>query len=216
LANVRTRQKNTDGAIAALEQGLKVMPDDIKLTQALAVLYVGIRNLDAAATTFQQGIAAHPDDMDLLFGLASVHEQQKQFDQAISIYEQMLQKAPDNLLAVNNLAVLLSEQRGDEASMRKALDLAGKLATSQEPALLDTLGWIYYQTGDYAKAAEVLSTVVEKAPKVPVFRYHLGMTYYKQGDKRAAGKILADAVDPKYSYPGVEEARKVLAEIGPQ
>ena len=62
-------------------------------------------------------------------------------------------------------------------------------------------------------AAEVLAEVVEKAPDVPVFRYHLGMTYYKQGDKRAAKEILAKAVAEEFDYDGIDEARAAYAEV---
>ena len=55
--------------------------------------------------------------------------------------------------------------------------------------------------------------VVEQAPEVPVFRYHLGMTYYRQGDTRAAKEILSGAVAEEYNYDGVDEARRVYAEL---
>jgi len=59
-----------------------------------------------------------------------------------------------------------------------------------------------------------LSSAVEAAPDVPIFRYHLGMAYYKQGDNRAAKEILSGAVAEDMTYDGVEEARRVYAEIG--
>jgi hypothetical protein len=39
------------------------------------------------------------------------------------------------------------------------------------------------------------------------------MAYYKQGDNRAAKEILSKAVAEEYQYAGVEEARKVYAEV---
>jgi Tfp pilus assembly protein PilF len=59
-----------------------------------------------------------------------------------------------------------------------------------------------------------LSGVVEKAPNVPIFRYHLGMAYYKQGDNRAAKEILSKVIAEEYTYDGVDEARRVYKEIG--
>ena len=92
-------------------------------------------------------------------------------------------------------------------------ELALKLADSKQPALLDTLGWVHYRLGEYDQAAAVLSGVVEQAPEIPVFRYHLGMTYYRQGDTRAAREILSEAVADEYDYAGVDEARRVYAEL---
>jgi Flp pilus assembly protein TadD len=49
--------------------------------------------------------------------------------------------------------------------------------------------------GEYDPAVEVLTRVVEKAPEVPVFNYHLGMALYKQGNAEAAKTYLSKAVD---------------------
>jgi len=88
--------------------------------------------------------------------------------------------------------------------------LSAALEKTNQPAFLDTAGWVYYRSGDYNKAAEILKNVVEKAPKVPVFQYHLGMVYYKQGNKDAAREHLSKATEGEYNYQGVEEARATL------
>ena len=92
----------------------------------------------------------------------------------------------------------------------KAAELAAKLEKTEKPAFLDTAGWIYYRKGDYDKAAEILKGVVEKAPQVPVFQYHLGMAYLNLGDKAAASEHLTRATDGEFSYEGIEEARAAL------
>jgi tetratricopeptide (TPR) repeat protein len=154
-----------------------------------------------------------PDNARYVLGYAQILEQQKHYDEAIATYEQFLEKTPDNVLATNNLAALLADHKQDEQSLKKAKELAEKLADSNQPALLDTVGWVDYRLGDYDGAVKVLSGVVEKAPDVPVFNYHLGMAYLKQGDKQAARTYLSKAVDKKYTYMGVDEARKALAEL---
>ena len=195
-------------------QGLEVLPDDVQLTQALVALYTQQGELDKAAAVYRKAMGSSPDEPRFVLGLASIQERQQQYDAAIATYEGFLVKNPDNVLATNNLAAMLADHRSDEASLAKAKELASKLAESNQPALLDTLGWVHYRLGEYDQAAEILSGVVEKAPDVPVFRYHLGMTYYKQGDTRAAKKILSEAVAEDMQYEGVEEARRVYKEIG--
>ena len=76
----------------------------------------------------------------------------------------------------------------------------------------DTLGWVQYRTGDYAKAVEILEGVVNAAPQVPIFHYHLGMAYAKAGDKAKAKAALAKAIELG-DFAEAEEARKVLAEL---
>ncbi len=100
------------------------------------------------------------------------------------------------------------------AAMRRVWPRPGSyrysLKKPDQPAFLDTAAWVYYRTGDYDKAAEILEGVVEKAPKVPVFQYHLGMVYSKQGKKDAARKHLTLATDGDFNYQGIEEARATL------
>jgi Flp pilus assembly protein TadD len=87
--------------------------------------------------------------------------------------------------------------------------LAAKLEPVQQPAMRDTLGWVHYRTGDYAKAVEVLEGVVNAAPKVPVFQYHLGMAYAKTGDKAKAKAALSRALELG-DFAEAEQARKAL------
>ena len=214
IAVARARQGDSDGAEAALLQGLDVLPDDVRLTQALATFYTQRGELDKAAVVYRKAMDSSPDESRYVLGLAAIQERQQQYDAAIETYDSFLVKNPENVIATNNLAALLADHRTDEASLNRAKELATRLAKATQPALLDTLGWVHYRLGEYDQAAEVLSGVVEKAPDVPVFRYHLGMTYYKQGDNRAAKKILSEAVAEDMKYDGVEEARRVYEEIG--
>ena len=192
---------------------LPCWPDDPRLLLSLAGLYTGQGDLDKAASIYEQGMKADPENARFTLGLAGIRERQKQYEEAIAIYEKAYEKNPDNLVIVNNLASLLSDHRDDEQSLTRARELAGKLADTGQPALLDTLGWVHYRLGEYEDAASVLSGVVEKAPDVPVFRYHLGMVYLKQGDNRAAKEILSKAVAEEYNYDGVDEARRVYSEL---
>jgi Flp pilus assembly protein TadD len=142
-------------------------------------------------------------------GLAAVYERQGNTDAAIELYEKVLAKHPENAIAVNNLASLLSDNRTDEKSLARAKELAAKLEPVQQPALRDTLGWVYYRTGDYAKAVEVLEGVVNAMPKAAIFQYHLGMAYAKTGDKAKAKATLTKALELG-DFSGADEARKVL------
>jgi hypothetical protein len=49
----------------------------------------------------------------------------------------------------------------------------------------------------------------------PAVLYHLGMAAYKMGDEPLARDSLNKAVTSGQKFPGVEEAKKTLAEIKP-
>jgi tetratricopeptide (TPR) repeat protein len=213
IAQARIRQGNQGRAVEVYQQGLGRLPNDTRLLAGLAGLYLRQGDLHNAAETYQKGLEHAPDNPQFVLGFAGVREREGRYEEAISTYEQFLEKQPDNILATNNLAALLSDHRDDEASLARARELAGKLRTSDQAPLLDTLGWVHYRVGEYDPAVEVLTRVVEKAPEVPVFNYHLGMALYKQGNAEAAKTYLSKAVDGTHTYDGVEEARRVLEEL---
>ncbi|HKJ08458.1 MAG TPA: tetratricopeptide repeat protein, partial [Gammaproteobacteria bacterium] len=136
-------------------------------------------------------------------------------DDAAKVYEQLLAKQPGNAIAANNLASLIADHRSnDAASLAKAKKLVAKFGSSKQLAFLDTYGWVHYRLGDLDKAAKTLSEVVKKAPKVPVFQYHLGMVYYKQGNKVAAREHLSKALAGGAKAPWAGAARRALKSVG--
>jgi len=213
LGRVYLAQKNYLSAEQEFQRQIEIEPEAAGTYTQLAQTRAVQGNLDGAAEAFNSGLKIMPDNSQLLIGLAGVRERQQDYDAAIALYEQVLQQQPDNAISINNLAALLSDHRTDAASLDKAAELAEKLEKTSQPAFLDTAGWVYYRKGDYDKALSILKRVVEEAPQVPVFRYHLGMTYFQKGDKAAAGDHLAKATDGDYDYQGVEEARATLESL---
>ena len=133
-------------------------------------------------------------------------------DKAIAEYDNVLKKSPDLDLAVNNLASLLSE-KGDKASLDKAAEIAKRFEKSENAAFVDTLGWIYYKSGQNDRALPLLQKAADKAPEFMLFQYHLGMASYKKGDMQAARIHLQKAADSKSAFPGIEEAKSTLSKI---
>jgi hypothetical protein len=59
----------------------------------------------------------------------------------------------------------------------------------------------------------LLKEAAEKLPDNPVVQYHYGMAQHKNGDKAGAKKSLQTSLKLSQSFPGVEEAKKVLKEL---
>jgi len=207
---VRTTQGKSTEATTAFQQSLKLAPKNKATYIKLAQEYMRQHNVDAAVKVLQQGLEAIPNDDDLQFNLASTYELANRFDDAITIYEGLIKKNPRNVLAANNLASLLTDHKGDKASLERAKTLATPFENSNQPALIDTLGWVYFKLGDLDRAIVLLKKATAAAPTGAVLHYHLGMAYYKKGDKAAAKDELtrAFAADPKLA--SADEGRAIL------
>ena len=101
--------------------------------------------------------------------------------------------------------------KGDKKSLERALELTTRFEKSNNPAFVDTLGWTYLKLGQPDKALPLLKKAVDQAPQIAIFQYHLGLAYYKKGDVSSAKPHLQKAVDGKVNFPGLEEAKNILA-----
>ncbi len=130
-------------------------------------------------------------------------------DQAVRYYEEALHRDPENHVVLNNYGYLLADrgERLEEAEkmIRKALQ-----KRPREPAYLDSLGWVYYQKGQYKEALPLIEQAVKSDPHNAEVRYHLGMVYYRLGQWDKARAELDSALRLQ---PGYEPARKALDEI---
>lgn len=213
MAEVHITRKQYDEAEKSLHAAIKNNPKWNVPYRNLANLYMVRGNARAAAETYQKGLEAIPDDTELLFHIAEMHERTRDFDKAIASYERALEKDAESNVARNNLAALLADHKGDASSLKRARELAQNFESSSQPAFRDTLGWIYYKSGENEKAVEILKEVVKQAPNAPIFQYHLGMAYHKQGNMAEAKTHLAKAVEAKGEFTGREEARETLKKI---
>ncbi len=165
----------------------------------------------AAVKWLQDGVSLMPDNQGMRLALAEFHMAFAEWEPAIKVYEEVLRRAPDNVVAANNLAALLVDHRPDAESHKRALVLANRFENSDNASFLDTLGWVHYRNGQLDQAVRVLRRAVERDPNAALHKYHLGMALLKRGEDKEARVFLQRAVESKTEFPGIEEARKILA-----
>jgi len=213
LGEVRMAQKRFDDAEASFKRAIELEPKLPAARLDLARLYSVKGDSRQSVQTLEDGVKALPTEPSIALALASEYERAGAAEKAIAQYERILQVSPGNDLAANNLAVLLSETRSDPTSLERALALAKRFESSPNPALADTLGWVYFKLGRYEDAVPSLQRAVDSAPKAAVLQYHLGMALYKSGKVDLAKTHLRRAVEAKVEFPGLAEARRI-AEAG--
>ncbi len=130
-----------------------------------------------------------------------------QLEAAETEYLELLRGDRENVVALNNLANLMagSERLAEaERYARRA-----NLIVKNNPQLLDTLGWILYQQGQYKQAAEVLGKAAGLAPNMAVIAYHNGMAQFEVGNAAEARSALkrALALDSDADWAGSAKAK---------
>jgi Flp pilus assembly protein TadD len=80
--------------------------------------------------------------------------------------------------------------------------------------VLDTLGWVHYQRGEYGQAVSSLKEAAVLLPQNPTVRYHLGLAYLKVGQRAEATEELRRALTVSRIFPEAQRAKGALDSLG--
>lgn len=200
-------------AEAAFARAYQLNPTWVQPYVNLAKLYQLRGELEAAVQVFLNGLAIVPDSIQLAMLLALTYEQLGWDQDAIDIYEGVLSKRPTLDPAINSLALLLAKRRGEEEAAKRAVELAERFRQSRSPVYRDTLGWVYYLTGNVEAAQQTLERAVTEFPNLPQLRYHLGRVYASRGRRDEALAQVKQAVDARVPFAGFQDAEQLLGEL---
>ncbi|SFB14730.1 tetratricopeptide repeat protein [Pseudomonas sp. NFPP24] len=135
----------------------------------------------------QQALLQFPDDLNLLYTRAMQAEKRNDLAQMEKDLRLIIKRDPDNAMALNALGYTLSDRttRYDEAKV--LIEQAHKL-NPEDPAVLDSLGWVNYRLGNLDEAERLLRQALERFPDQEVAA-HLGEVLWANGKQREARQI---------------------------
>jgi uncharacterized protein (TIGR03790 family) len=144
--------------------------------------------------------------------LAQLYEQNKDYEKAEAGYRAVLEATPDNWLALNNLAYSLAVRR---KSPKEALPLAEKAykVSNSHASVADTLGWIYYLTGDKEKAKGLLEPAAKGLPENAEVHLHLAVVSADLGQMLQATEELNRALKLDSKLESTEDVKKLRTKI---
>ncbi len=146
-----------------------------------------------ASTVLNNAVGAFPNNIQLLF-LRSVYAQEVNDLMLMEVdLRKIIQLNPTSPVAYNSLGYTLADrtERFDEAYqlILRAVELA-----PNDPAIIDSLGWVQYRLGLYEEARKNLDRAYELFPDHEVAA-HLGEVLWVMGEKSAARKVWRKALE---------------------
>ena len=175
-----------------------------------AELYARDGDQPEAVAAYSRGLHALPGDTQLLYGRALSEADAGQTAAAIADLRDLLALKPDDVEAMNALGYTLadSNQHLDEATqlLRKAL-----AAKPQEPAIMDSWGWLQYRLGHLDQAEKSLRSAWDKSKDADI-GVHLGEVLWKRGDKGGAKAVFAQV---RKLEPDNKDLRNALQRLRP-
>lgn len=220
----RTLEINPDQAPVVTSQLQVAFPDERALTGAIQIveneasmghdqyvnhvmlirLYRLTDRLEDALKVITQLISTTTDKSRLtrLYQeQAELHQLNADPQSARLSYESALEYEQHNWMPFNNLAYILAE---DLKLPADALPHAMKaVSLNENPASLDTLGWIYAMLKNYPSAIAELNRAIRLDPNQALALYHLGEVYRRNGQFEDAlsvlesGKLIAQETQAK-------------------
>jgi tetratricopeptide (TPR) repeat protein len=151
-----------------------------------------------AMQLLNEALAETPDSTSLRYARAMLSEQQDDLASMEQDLRTILATDPDNTAALNALGYTLANRT---TRYTEALDLISRALELQpdEPAILDSMGWLMYRTGRYDEAVEYLARAYANFPDAEVAA-HLGEALWVKGNSDAAMTVWHDALlrDPEH------------------
>lgn len=184
--DVHAAQGQHAAALAAWERAFTRKADAGLLIQIHGALNRLGRAADADAR-MARWFKEHPADVPARLYYASSKLVANDHKGAIGHLEAILKADPDNVIALNDIA-WACQQSGDARAQAYA-ERAHALAPGN-PAVLDTLGWIDVERGNFARAVPLLRKASALAPAAGNIHFHLGTALARSGDKRGARREL--------------------------
>jgi Tfp pilus assembly protein PilF len=157
-------------------------------------------------------IAKNPKYLAGYMAVGAIYDQQGDGQKAETYYRKALDIKQNFGPAANNLAWNLAERGGN---IDEALTFAqiAKAQLPNSPAVMDTLGYIYYLKGSYLNAVAEFQDSLARDPGNPIVNHHMGLAQYKNNDKAKAKEYLEKALELDPNFKWADDARKLLEEI---
>ncbi len=153
---------------------------------------------NTAIELLNQALAVTPDNTSLRYARAMTSEQQDDLVSMEKDLRTILAADPNNATALNALGYTLADRT---TRYTEALELVSRALQLQanEPAILDSMGWVLFRMGRYEESVVYLTRAYAELPD-PEVATHLGEVLWAKGDNEAAIKVWQGALlrDPNH------------------
>lgn len=188
LALMYADQKRTADAVRILDDAITTdARNSLKYQLAKSeVLAHAEQNHDAIAV-LDQALAKHPDETSLLYSRAMLKEKVGDFDAMEADLRRVLELQPNNSAALNALGYTFADRNERLSEAWELIERAYTL-NPNDPAIIDSMGWIKYRLGENQVALDFLRQAYE-AFRDQEIAAHLGEVLWMTGNREEAMRI---------------------------
>ena len=206
IADMLGLSGRTDEAIEHLDAMLKGSQSDgslVRIYVAKGELLRLAHRYEESMAIFNTALGIVPGNSDLLYARALVAERLGQIDQLEADLKFILKTEPDNAHALNALGFTLADQtdRYEEAHayLKRAIEIM-----PDDPAIIDSMGWVQYRLGNYDEAIRLLRKALARFDDSEIAA-HLGEVLWVTGEQEEARGIWQKALKKSPDDPVLQK-----------
>ncbi len=202
IADMLGQSGRIDEAVEHLDAMLKGSQSDgslVRIYVAKGEMLRLARRYEESMEVFNTALEIVPGNSDLLYARALVAERLGKIDQLEADLKFILKTEPDNAHALNALGFTLADQtdRYEEAYayLKRAIEIM-----PDDPAIIDSLGWVHYRLGNYDEAIKLLRKALARFDDSEIAA-HLGEVLWVTGNQEEARGIWQKALEKSPDDP---------------
>jgi tetratricopeptide (TPR) repeat protein len=157
---------------------------------------------------YSRALQQKPDDADLLYARALMAEKVDRIDITEADLLKLLSSEPENANALNALGYTLADRT---ERLEEALDYIKRAAelVPDDPAILDSLGWVSYRLGNMKDALKWLGMAFERLEDAEIAA-HYGEVLWKNNQREEAEKVWKIGLENNAEHPVLLETMQRL------
>ncbi len=206
--NLQRMDKSVE-AVARLKAVVEKQPENIDAWTTLGNVYRTKENYADSVPAYTKAIdlaaKSNKPDWQLFYYRGIAQERLKDWPKAEADFQQSLKISPDQSSVLNYYGYSLVD-RGEQ--QKRAMEMV-KRAVELRPNdgyIVDSLGWAFYQIGNYEEALLHMERAVDLKAGDPIIAEHLGDVYWRVGRKLEAKFQWQHAKDNK---PEPEDLKRI-------
>ena len=194
VARLKAEASGADAGVAHLAEFGRSQPSfGPEVVMAEAGLLSSLKDERRAIEVLDAGLAKYPDVFDLRMARVFAYERAGKGDAAVRELRKLLADRPADPVVQNALGYTLADQDRQLEDAR-SLVAAALIQMPDSPAVLDSMGWVYYRQKQYPQALEYLRRALELGDDAEI-AVHLGEVQWAMGDKSGARATWQQALE---------------------
>lgn len=192
--------------LEALAEKQTSWPNRVRAYLAHGEILRSAQRYKEAFEMYSRALMQNPDDADLLYARALTAEKVDRLDITESDLLKVLSSEPENANALNALGYTLADRTG---RLQEALDYIKRAMelVPDDPAILDSLGWVSYRLGKTQEALKWLSRAFELLEDAEIAA-HYGEVLWQLNQRDKAKEVWKKGLEHNAEHSVLKETLK--------